>query len=413
MNEIYLWTDDIDQSLFPTNESDPEAFFYSILSDKDRFSWIVDDYQSLINSFNNIELSSGISPYFIQIANQEVIAVAEYVAKGSPAAKAGVVRGDIITNINNTTLNLNNYTDLFYGDKLLLKFAEYSDGSLFPSDREVSITTEVIETNPVHYQRIINFEGSEIGYIVYTGFSSGNQDKWIDSLDAIFFEYKNMGIKDVIFDIRYNPGGSLAVVRHIASVLAPANIIDGNNVLINFEWNSTYQNYFLSEEGPSSGNLIATFEENPIVNLDLTDIYFLTSRHSASASELIITGLDPYMNVIHIGEATFGKCYGSYTINDTEDPPRHNWAIQPIVYKYKNALGYTDFDNGLSPDIEIRDNILEAKAFGDLTDPILARALEEISGVSPISKKALEHDVKYKALSDPIREKKNRAILER
>jgi hypothetical protein len=39
--------------------------------------------------------------------------------------------------------------------------------------------------------------------------------------------------------------------------------------------------------------------------------------------------------------------------------------------------------------------------------------LEEISGVSPISKKALEHDVRYKALRDPIREKKNRAVLER
>ncbi|MGV8135741.1 MAG: hypothetical protein AB2L20_11040 [Mangrovibacterium sp.] len=37
-----------------------------------------------------------------------------------------------------------------------------------------------------------------------------------------------------------------------------------------------------------------------------------TPGRQASASELVITGLDPYMDVIHIGESTYGKYVGSY-----------------------------------------------------------------------------------------------------
>jgi carboxyl-terminal processing protease len=117
------------------------------------------------------------------------------------------------------------------------------------------------------------------------------------------------------------------------------------------------------------------------VNLNLENLYVLTTGATASASELVINGLKPYMNVVIIGEPTFGKFYGSFILFDQNDPPKHNWAIAPVVLKYANANGVTDFKDGLIPDINIADNLLSARPFGDITDPMLATALDMIAGL--------------------------------
>lgn len=411
MNDVYLWADEVDQNLYPTNLN-PEMFFDLLLFEEDRFSWIVDDYQELVNSFNNINLSNGISPYFIRVGStNDVIAVVEYVSDDSPAGSAGVKRGDVISEINGTVLDINNYADLFYAEQVTLGFSDYVDGTLIANDREVSLTAEIIEEDPVAHHEIIEFEGTRIGYIAYTGFSGGENLKWIDSLDNVFAEFQSEGISELIMDIRYNPGGRVSVANHIAAVLSPSNVPAGNNVFVNFQWNDDYQEYFEQEEGENSENLVVYFEEDPGYNLDLTDVYFLTGWHSASASELIIIGLDPYMNVVQVGENTYGKFYGSITIPDTEKPPRHNWAMQPLVFKFANSTGFTDFFDGLTPDIEETDDLLNLKPFGDITDPVIAAAVEDITGVSPIAKKSVSPVPDYRALPDPVRESKIRTEL--
>ena len=412
MTDVYLWAEEVDQTLFPTDEKDPEEFFYSILNENDRFSWIVDDYEALINSFNNISLSTGISPSFIRVSGtDEVIIIVEYVSSGSPADIAGIQRGEIITDINGTTVTINNYIDLFYSENVVLEFADYINGNLVMNEKEVELTALVIEENPVLYHEIIDYEGVEIGYIVYTGFSSGEDNKWVDSLDNVFKDYKAKGVSEIILDIRYNSGGRVSVATHIASVVSPANVPGNKNIFVKYQWNKAYQEYFKQEDGEDSENLVVFFEDNPSVNLDLTDIYILTSRRSASASELIIIGLDPYMDVIQIGENTYGKFYGSITVPDTEEPARHNWAVQPLVFKFANHLGFSDFNNGLEPNFPVDDNVLEMKPFGDITDPMLARALEEITGTSPVVTKSAPLPFNYSVLPDPFRELKNRAVM--
>ena len=106
----------------------------------------------------------------------------------------------------------------------------------------------------------------------------------------------------------------------------------------------------------------------------------LTSGTTASASELVINGLKPYMDVVVIGENTFGKFYGSYLLYDQNDPPKHNWAIAPVVLKYANANGVTDFANGISPDIYLQDDLLKATSFGDEADQMLATAIAFLNG---------------------------------
>jgi C-terminal processing protease CtpA/Prc len=107
------------------------------------------------------------------------------------------------------------------------------------------------------------------------------------------------------------------------------------------------------------------------------------------------------MNVVQIGTTTYGKCYASITIDDWERPKRHNWAMQPIVIKYSNAEGFTDFSDGIEPDIQVEDNLLYAKPFGSLDDPLLARALEEITGVSPLVTKAVQRETHLTSIPVP------------
>lgn len=412
MTDVYYWAADVDRSLYPTEETNSEAFFESLLNEKDRFSWIADDYQELVNSFNNISLSNGISPYFVGFENSDDVAVAvEYVAHGSPADSAGVRRGEVITEINGTALDVYNYVNLFYSEEVTLGFSDFYNDTLTPNGKEVTLTAKVIEENPINHHEIIEYEGVDVGYIAYTGFSGGELEKWVDSLDLIFADFKSKGITELIMDIRYNPGGFAYVANHIASNMVPTDIIAGNNIFVRYEWNEAYQQYFVSEEGETSEYLVMLFEETPGYNLNLSDAYFLTGWHSASASELIIIGLQPYMNITQIGENTYGKFYGSFTIPDTEEPPRHAWAIQPLVFKYTSSNGISGTVNGLVPDIYIEENPLDMKPFGDITDPTIAAALEEITGVSPIAKKSVSRPFEMTLLPDPVRMAKMRTTL--
>jgi hypothetical protein len=127
--------------------------------------------------------------------------------------------------------------------------------------------------------------------------------------------------------------------------------------------------------------------------MNLPRVYFLTTGGTASASESLITGLYPYTEVIQIGTETYGKCYGSITVDDWEEPKRHNWAMQPIVLKYSNAEGYTDFVEGLVPDYFVQEYLLELVPFGSLDDPMLSKALEDMTGVAPATTKAAERKV--------------------
>lgn len=412
MTDVYYWAAEVDRNLYPTEITDPEAFFESLLNEDDRFSWIANDYQELVNSFNNISLSNGISPYFIRLRNTDDVVVAvEYVAHGSPADSAGITRGEIITDINGTAMNINNYASLFYSEEVTLTFADYSDGNITPNGKEVTLTAKVIGDNPVNHHEIIEYEGLKVGYIAYTGFSSGEEEKWVDSLDLVFAGFEAEGVTDLILDIRYNPGGYAYVANHIASMMVPEDIIAGNNIFVRYEWNEAYQDYFIKEEGEESNYLVMLFEETPTYKLNLQEACILTGWHSASASEMIIIGLQPYMNITQIGENTYGKFYGSITIPDTEEPPRHNWALQPLVFKYTSSNGFSGTVDGLVPDIYIEENPLEMRPFGDITDPTIAAALEKITGVSPITKKSVGRPFDMTLLPDPVRLAKMRTSL--
>ncbi len=408
MNDIYLWESTI-PNIDPMKQEDPEAFFYALLNDQDKYSWIVDDYEELLAMFDGVELSNGMSARPGEISENKIISIVEYVIANSPAAEAGIKRGDIIVTIDGQELNKKNYYSLFNKTTATFGFGEYDGTTISPNGKEISLTAIELNQNPVLHHEVIDYNGQKAGYLVYSQFTSGKENEWLDSLNTVFESFKTAGVATVIMDLRYNPGGSLDLSSYIANVLSSANAGD---IFVKLVWNDFYNqfwpNYDLDEDGVKDGinspQLVVKMPETNI-DLGLDKLYFLTTASTASASESLMTGLYPYVDVVQIGETTYGKCYASITITDLENPKRHNWAMQPIVLKYTNAEGYTDFVNGISPEAgyQIMDDLLQAKAFGDISDPMLAAALKDFTGENATALKSTKAGKRMPLL--PVRRK--------
>jgi len=334
----------------------------------------------------------------------------EFVTPDSPAADSGIARGDIIYKIDGDILTKDNYRDLYYQTTATFLFADW-DGvalALVPNGTEISLTAIELNQNPVIYDEVIDYQGQKIGYLVYTQFTIGQQGEWLDELNRVFEDFKLAGVSDVVVDLRYNPGGNLDLSAYIAASLAPVDVMEDTAVFVDLVWNDLYSNYWAGADLNNDG--VADGLESPQLrlrlpqsdlNLNLLTVYFLTTGGTASASESLMSGLYPYMEVVQIGTTTYGKCYASITIDDWEEPKRHNWAMQPIVIKYSNAAGFTDFVDGIAPDYVVEDNLLYALPFGSLEDPLLAKALEEITGVSPLAKKSIGPETHFRSIPRP------------
>jgi C-terminal processing protease CtpA/Prc len=341
----------------------------------------------------------------------QVVAFVEYVVPGTPAADSGIRRGDIILTIDGQTLTQNNYYSLYYQTTATFGFGEWDGSSINPNGKEITLSASVQKLDPVLYDDVIAYQGKKIGYLVYTQFTYGENDEWLESLNEVFEKFRAEGVSDVVMDLRYNPGGDLGITAYIASTLGPASAMQDSAVFIDMVWNERYNQYWSDSDLDNDGQ--ADGMESPQLrirmpasdlNLDLNQVYFLTTGGSASASESLMIGLDPYMDVVQIGTTTYGKCYASIPVRDWEEPKRHNWVMLPLVIKYSNAEGYTDFVDGIEPDFQVPDNLLYAKPFGSLEDPLLAKALEEITGVSPLARKSVQAETSFRPFRVPLKQ---------
>jgi carboxyl-terminal processing protease len=375
MKVYYLWNEQMPK-LNAGSFNDPQEYFKRLLYKDDRFSWITPDAQSLKNQMDGNELSMGFSPMFRRLADTDrVFIFVEYVYKNSPAYQAGLKRGDIIASINDVDLNVNNYRTLYRQNAYTVTLGEISsERKLEKTNRKFSMTAAMIEKDPILHHEIIDYKDNKIGYLAYGEFISGDDNRWLNKLKNALNEIKNSGATELIVDLRYNPGGQMRMAGVLASAIAPKQVSEDRSVLVKLVYNKIVSDYLIKNQGADSENLVYNFPETDL-NLGLSRVVFLTGMGSASASELLINGLDPYMDVIQIGEQTVGKCYGSIVMTDDETPPRHSYAMMPLVMKYENANGFTDFFDGLVPDYIIQDDIFNAVPFGDLEDPMLSAAV--------------------------------------
>lgn len=408
MSLYYLWNEFIPTGIDYTRESDPKAFFFKLLyRDLDKWSQITDDYPKLESELNGDPVTMGYRPAFYLTGNNNVIIVVSYVYPGSPAEEAGLKRGNIILSIDNKQLDTTNYQDLYSGTSYQVQLGAVVGNSLVYTGESLNMTARTTMTDPAIYYQLFEQEGHKIGYLVYVEFIKGPNEMYLRQLDNIFNEFKAEGISDLIIDLRYNPGGEVDAAVYLASLIAPAPVAIGNETLVNLNYNHDLQQYM---EYNNHDDLLSYKFTNTASNIGLNRVCFLTTSSSASASELVIIGLDPYMEVILVGEPTFGKYTGAWVIPDDN----MKWAIMPIVSKFSNSVGFTDFFDGLMPDHQVDDDLFSAVPFGDLSDPMIAKAVEQLTGGIPPAtpkKSAAPGLHLYKKIIPPQQNIRNNLIL--
>ncbi len=395
MNDVYLWYQEI-PDIDIRYEFDSEKYFEKLLYEEDKWSFITDDIESLENSLEGIEKSFGYSLAFGQFSNTGTIfAIIEFVYPNTPADVAGLKRGDIIVEMNNADITEDNYTDLLYAESLTITLG-ISSGTSISEGSTVSMTAQVLNLDPVMITKVIEHGGHKIGYLFYAQYI----DSYNTSLDNAFQYFFDQQITDLVVDLRYNPGGYTSAAQHLCSSVAPLSTVNANSTLVTFQWNDKYQEYW--ERKGMDDQLEIPFVNTVAVKLGLGKLYFLTGYGTASASELSITGLKPYMDVVTVGDTTYGKYTASITLKpedlyDDEDDYSEfdNWGIQPIVIRYANSEGVTDFKDGFAPDIPVYDDLWEGVQLGETQEPLLKAAIEDITGAEVLALKKAKVKVPF------------------
>lgn len=433
MNTHYYWQENIpnlsdtkfnsdnDYINFLNTYSDPEELYIDLQFEKgatDRFSFFIDDYDSYVASRRGVNDYFGFEFDAVFTTENEVIGYVTYVVPNSPANDAGIKRGDIFNEFNNIILNENNYGQFisaYYNDDTIkIGFANVPDGIPASNGKEEELTIRSVSVNPVHYSKIIEQSGKKIGYLVYNSFTH----TYHEELNNVFKEFKDNGVTELVLDLRYNPGGRIFTASILASMINSNT--SQSDIFSKIIYNSKNIDdssivpfldvvYFFDK---ATGDV--TNENSPVLmnRLNISNLYVLTSPNTASASELIINGLKPYLSeVFIIGETTYGKNVGSFAIYDSPDfssnniNPNHKVALQPITSRIFNRDDQSEYTNGFDPHIEIREPEyaeFSLKPFGDPEEPLLKAALDQISGSSLRSKQTLKRNLNTRSLEGSI-----------
>jgi C-terminal processing protease CtpA/Prc len=426
LNTYYLWQQDVpdladdrfansnDLYLYFREYASPEAVFESLFyKPADRFSWIVEDYIALENSFQGINVSHGMEFGLVQNkdGSNNVFGYVRYIIPGSDAATKSISRGMIFNGINGSSLNLDNYLALLSSDETnyTVDFADYNDGNPISNGNSISLSKVELTENPIAITKVFDEGSKKIGYLLYNQFAR-NYD---GQLNAAFSNFKAEGINELIIDLRYNGGGSVSTATYLGSMVTG----QFNNELYSQEvWNDKVKDAFSADNFINNfTNQIRNTDTNgdvvlqeSINSLGLNNVYFITSYSSASASELVINSLSSYIDVKLVGKTTRGKQVGSITLYDSDNlkrtgsnlNPDHTYAMQPLVLEISNkdnknypegiVPGSVDF-----PGIELGEDYGDLGILGDRSDPLLDRTLLYITtGTKTTNKNVKSFDFK-------------------
>jgi carboxyl-terminal processing protease len=412
LNLYYLWQADVpnladdrfanqtELNKFLKGYSKPEDLFDALRVDKsiDRFSWIVSDYLELEGMLQGTTKNDGVD-YGLRYksgSSTEIFGFVRYIIPNSDASAKDIKRGDIFYAVNGTPLTINNYqTLLLNSESYTLNLANFDGGAITPNGKSVALTKTELSENPILINNVIESGAHKIGYLVYNGFYP-NYDTQLNDAFALL---KSQGVTDLVLDLRYNGGGSVQTSTRLASMITGQFT---GKVFSKQRWNDKINAYFETEDPEALSNLFTDkVGADPLNSLNLTKIYILTSKSTASASELVINGLKPYIEVVQIGDVTVGKNVGSITIYDSPTfgkenrNPNHRYAMQPIVLKIVNAVDFGDYFSGLQPNYELKENLANMGILGNSTEPLLSTAIGQITGAAKMLKQSEGKEFRY------------------
>lgn len=381
MKTWYLWTNQMRSKASTDLRLAPEDYFKSVLVEAgtlDRFSWIEKSVTELTNSLQGRNTVLGIrsTTFFTDPSQTNVAFSIAYALPGSPAERAGLKRGDFITAVNGVALTQENFASALSPETVTVTLGEFVNGRIVSTNRTLTITKTEVQTDPVLHASVIDLGTKKVGYLVYIQFLGAFDNK----LREVFGQFKAQGVNELVLDLRYNGGGAISSALTLGSLIVKN--LNTNNVMFREQWNKEVTDAWIAQYGP---NFFTKFFNNEPNNLgNLNRVFVLTSRSTASASEMVMNSLLPYMEVVQIGQNTFGKNVGSITRSDRTVPRRWDWGLQPITLKIVNAQDKSEYGtaNGFTPpaaNIQ-SDNVLPFQPFGARNETLLRIALDIIQG---------------------------------
>ena len=394
MNLYYLWQTDVpdladdrfetqtDLNSFLETYDNPTDLFNSLRvpSPTDRFSVIYSDYTVLEGVLSGNTLNNGMD-YGLKFINSttNVFGWVRYVIPNSDAASKNVQRGAIFYAIDGIPLTNDNYRTLLSSTTYTINLANYSETAgvvtITPNGQSVTLTKTNLAENPILLNSVITQGTQNIGYLMYNGFYSSFDSQ----LNTVFGSFVSQNVTDLVLDLRYNSGGSVATATKLASMITGQF---SGQLFAKQQWNAKAQAFFLANNPGSLENKFVS----GLNRLQLNRVYILTTKSSASASELVINCLKPYIEVVQIGDKTAGKNVGSITLYDsptyakTNVNPNHKYAMQPIVLKIVDKNGFGDYTSGILPTTSLPENFANLGVLGATDEPLLEAAINQIIG---------------------------------
>jgi len=358
----------------------PESLFSFLKSPQDRFSLLVANYNVLEDALNGVSLNNGMEFGLVYYPNNSsnVFGYIRYVLPGTDAESKNLERGMIFNSINGQQLTDTNFSELLSLNSYEIGLATFNGTEITTTGESIALIKQQYTENPILIAETLTVQGQKIGYLMYNAFTRDFDSQ----LNGVFAQFKADAITDLVIDLRYNGGGSVETAIDLSSMITGQFY---NQVFANEEWNTDRQAEYASPK--LFDNQIFTGEA--INSLNLTKAYVLTTKRSASASELVINGLNPYIDMTQVGDTTTGKYQASFLLYDAPAPnfsksqanPGHSYAMLPLVFKTSNAIGFTDYAEGLFPDIQLKENYTNLGVLGDVNEPLLAAALNDILSI--------------------------------
>jgi carboxyl-terminal processing protease len=341
MSDIYLWYATM-PNVNPTAYESPEAFLeavrYKALDS--HFSYITsraaNDAFYSDSQFIGFGLSTSLNESEMRVLQ---------VFPDSPALEAGLSRGDRIVEIGGRTvasLVASGEIDSAFGPSDIGVEADIAFVNQAGARREAHFVKRLVTIPTVSLTKVYNVGGRRIGYIFFRNFVQPSYE----ALDTAFADLATAGLDDLVLDLRYNGGGLVSVAQHLASYIGGKRT-DG----------LVFAEYFHNDRNTFRNHIIR-FEPKPQA-LTLDRLMVVTTGGSASASELVINALRPFIPVVVIGSRTYGKPVGQYGIEFCDK------LLAPVSFALRNANGQGDFFDGFPPDCMAPDD-----ADHQLGDPV-------------------------------------------
>ena len=353
LDELYYWYRNL-PDVDPAREATPEAFLDAVrFRPLDRtFSYVTS--RAANDAFFSDSQFIGLGVTTSQVGGElHVLQVFE----GSPAAEAGLDRGTRIDTVDGVRA-----ADLIAAGTLDAALGPAQDGLAVTlgfntrggERRTATLRKRTVAIPTVSLTRVFEVGGRRVGYLFFRNFVRPS----VQALDAAFDALAAARVDELVLDLRYNGGGLVDVAVHRAGLVAGGGHADA----VFAESRHNDRNRRLNETLRFTA---------PAAALALSRLAVITTRASASASELVINGLRPFMPVVVVGDRTYGKPVGQYLL------PFCDKVLAPVSFAMVNAAGDGDYFDGLPVTCAAADDITH-----DLGDPVEASLQEALRYVA-------------------------------